>query len=1115
MSESGKHKHKCPAASGRRPEATTKPTLLQDTGGDGQANGFAVTSATAGLTTSGRRYWRSLEELAASKEFQEIVEREFPAAASEWKDDKDGVSRRNFLRVMGASMALAGIGGMTGCSRPPDAKIAPYVNPPESVVPGNPQYYASAMPLGGYGRGVLVESHTGRPVKIEGNPQHPASLGASDIFMQASLLGLYDPDRSQTIEEYGQTGTLDRFLHAFDQFVRRLGKTGTTPGQIASDDDLRRLGRSNVRLRVLTETTTSPTLLNQLQVRLPAVFPKVRWHHYDPIGRDNAREGAKLAFGRDVNVVYGFDKAQRILSLDSNFLADHRAGVRYAADYIARRRLPRQASPDLTMVQAADHTSAWQSRLYVVESTPSITGTMADHRLALRHRQIEGLARILAARLGVAVPPAPGVLGDVDPAWLDALVEDLRTAPKGASLIVAGEYQPPVVHAIAHSLNTALGNAGTTVFYTDALEGNDNAGDVESLRSLLDDMDSGQVDALIILGGNPAYTAPADLEFTRRLLAFSNAASGVQKKFFSVHWSAYNDETSCNCQWHLNATHYLEEWGDVRSFDGAASIIQPLIAPLYDGKSSIELLEALAGNAHGNGYELVRDYWRNTWGVGDFETRWQASLERGVIDRSAAATFQPSLTANPAAWTATPGTAPDVNSLDLVLRPDPTIWDGQFANNGWLQELPKPHNRITWDNPILINPRTAAALGLRNDDVVSLTLGANQVMGAVFLMPGQPEYCLTATLGYGRTRAGRVGNKTDLSGGFDAYRLRTGASPWFVPGIKIQKTNARYRLASVQTQQLMEGRDLVRHGTSLSEFADPQPTKEPPELGANQDPRKFPLTLYPPVKYDGYKWGMTIDQTSCIGCNACVTACQSENNIPVVGKDQVLRERIMHWLRIDTYYSGPASLGDMADAEVYFQPVNCMQCENAPCELVCPVGATVHSSEGLNDMTYNRCIGTRYCSNNCPYKVRRFNFYQYSDQTTATYKLMHNPEVTVRSRGVMEKCTYCVQRIDRARIDAKRLLSSAAQAATAQEKAELETQARAAIGALSTACQQACPTEAIVFGDLNDAQSHAHELKYQGPFKDLDYGLLTELNTNPRTTYLPRLKNPNPRIKGT
>jgi MoCo/4Fe-4S cofactor protein with predicted Tat translocation signal len=978
---------------------------------------------------TGPEYWRSLEELAGSPAFQEALHREFPKGASEWVDS---VSRRGFLKVMGASMALA---GMTGCVKLPLEPIVPYVRQPEEVIPGRPMFYATAMTLGGYANPILVESHLGRPTKIEGNDRHPASLGGTDIFVQASILGMYDPDRSQSVVSMGD----QRSWQSFATAIR---------GPLSAQKNLQGAG-----IRILTPTISSPTLADQMRNFLK-IYPQAKWHVYEPINRDSVLEGSKLAFGQPVETRYDFEKADVIVSLDADFLyAGFPGNVRYIRDFAKRR------NPDGNM-----------NRLYMIESTPTTTGAKADHRVPLRASEIESFARVLATYVGAT--SAGGQQTAEQAKYGEAIAAELKDH-RGSSIVIVGEHQPPAVHAIAHKINEQLGNGGKTVFYSDPIDANP-ANQAESIKELASDIHAGKVDLLVILGGNPAYDAPADLEFTSVL---KNGNIPLR-----VHLGLYQNETAELCQWHINEAHELETWGDARAYDGTVSIIQPLIAPLYQGKSALEFVALLSGQSDVTGYDLVRAYWQKQHSAADFEAFWRKSLHDGWIDGTTL------VTKSVAAKTTVPWSySADPNAVELNIRRDPTIYDGQFSNNGWLQELPKPMTKLVWDNAILIGPKMAERLQIKVEDVVELELNGKKVTGPVWVQAGHPDNSVTVTLGYGRTRAGRVGTAV----GFDAYSLRTTAAPWFAPGLQIRKTGETYKLASTQGMQSMDTPDgghrpLVRE-TTLEEY------RKEPNFAQEEEPAPG-LTLYKPYPYkeEAYAWGMAIDLNSCVGCNNCMIACQSENNIAVVGKEQSVIGRHMHWIRVDAYYQG-----DRDNPKAFFQPVPCMQCENAPCEVVCPVGATNHSSEGLNDMVYNRCVGTRYCSNNCPYKVRRFNFLLFQDWETPQYKMMRNPDVSVRSRGVMEKCTYCVQRINEHKIDAE--------TASVREGKEIKIND----DELKTACQQSCPAGAIIFGNLNDPSSKVSKLKAQSR----NYSLLGELNTRPRTTYLAEVSNPNPELK--
>ncbi|HET6568166.1 MAG TPA: TAT-variant-translocated molybdopterin oxidoreductase [Rhodothermales bacterium] len=981
--------------------------------------------------TDGRMFWRGLEEAAGTAAFREYLEREFPRGASEWGS---GLDRRQFLKLMGASMALA---GLTGCVREPEEEILPYVHPTAALDPGRPLYFATAMPFGGYGRGVLVVSHMGRPTKVEGNPDHPASLGTTDPFMQASVLTLYDPERSQVIRNGEAVVTWDRFVSFMGGALRSMR------------------ARRGAGLRILTGNITSPSLLEQLG-RIQAAYPEARVHAYEPAYSEEPGTPAR----------YQFDRADVILSLDSDFVYGIPASIPYARAYMSRRLVREDR--------------AAVNRLYVAESSPSNTGVIADHRFVVRPSQMRLFARAVANSVG----GNGGVTGGLD-ARLQRAAEivgrDLA-AHRGSSLVVAGGRQVAEVHALARSMNEALGNVGRTVTYPSTPQGLTPS--MDSLRQLVAEMAAGHVEQLVILGRNPVYDAPADLEFLKHL----------KRVPLRIHMGLYEDETSEHCQWHIPESHYLESWGDVRAFDGTASIIQPLIAPLYDSHTAAELCTVFLGDPARTAYEIVRAYWQERLGEESFEAAWQEALRKGVLPEQVSSTGSAE-TAVPVDSTAAPrdsttrsqrgqaeaprnGTAQEEGpgqGLEIQFKPDPTVWDGSFSSNPWLQELPKPITTLTWTNAALIAPATAEEYDVQNGDIVELAFRGRSVEAPVLVLPGQAPDTVTVHLGYGRERGGRLAAGL----GFNAYALRTTDALWFGTGLQMRKTGGHIEMPVTQQHHTMEGGDQVRVGT-LEEF------EENPAFA--QEVIGLPLvneTLYPEYSYPGYKWGMAIDLNTCIGCNACVVACQAENNIPVVGIEGVRRQREMHWIRVDAYYEG-----DLDEPDLYVEPVPCMHCEKAPCEVVCPVGATVHDSEGLNLMVYNRCIGTRYCSNNCPYKVRRFNFFDYTAGKPETYRMVRNPEVTVRSRGVMEKCTYCIQRIAAHKILAE------------------EEDRRVRDGELETACQQACPTEAIVFGDLNDETSRVNRLK-QSP---LNYAMLGDLNTQPRTTYLARVTNPNPQL---
>jgi MoCo/4Fe-4S cofactor protein with predicted Tat translocation signal len=998
---------------------------------------------------SGKQYWRTLEELAEDPHFEELLHREFPRQASEWDESVD---RRDFLKLMAASLAFA---GLSGCKANVQTNIVPYVKQPDGMILGKPLFFATVMPFGADAVGVLVESHEGRPTKIEGNPDHPSSLGATDAMTQASVLNLYDPDRAQTVTYLGEIRTWSAFLDSAQALAAAIKSV------------------NGAGFRILTGTITSPTIADQIQALLK-LYPQAKWHQWEPAVSDGAREGSKLAFGRYVNTVYRPQRAEVILSLDSDFLASGPGHIRYMKEFYRRRKLDEH--------EEVERLSGEMNRLYVVEPTPSVTGSNADHRLPLRASEIEQFARALAAKLGLG---GSGTLSPAAAKWLDTVAQDLQ-GHRGSSLVVAGEQQSAEVHALTHAINAALSNAGNALYYTEPVEANP-VHHLESLRELCADIDAGKVDTLVILGGNPVYDTPHDFDFTSKLRKVRN----------SIQLSPYFDETAEHCQWHIAESHYLETWGDARAFDGTVSVIQPLIAPLYSTRSAHDVLAAFSDKPGIGSYDAVRERLKAANPGVDFEKFWRKTLNDGVVANTAypalggvAAKF------NPASLLPVKPTAPE--ELEFIFRPDPCVYDGRFANNGWLQELPKPVTKLTWDNAALVSPATAEKLALTHSvaarggehgqivsNVIDIALSESKVTAAAWILPGQADGVVVLPLGYGRKKAGYTGTNK----GFNAYAVRASNALWVAPGGKISKTGDDYPLACTQYHFNMEDRKVLRTGT-LEEY------KKNPAFAheGDQQPPKSD-TLYKEFAYPGYAWGMAIDLSGCNGCNACVVACVSENNIPVVGKDQVMRGREMHWIRIDRYYekakshtNDPSSYDEsLGNPPTFFQPVPCQQCENAPCEQVCPVGATAHSAEGLNEMVYNRCIGTRYCSNNCPYKVRRFNFLRFQDWETPQLKLLRNPEVSVRSRGVMEKCTYCVQRINNARIEAEK------------QNREIRD------GEIVTACEAACPSEAIVFGNANDPDSRVAKLKAQ----QRNYSILGELNSRPRTTYLAAVRNPN------
>ena len=975
-----------------------------------------------------RTYWRSLSQLQDTREYRDALEREFPEGASELPD---GITRRDMMMLLGASLSLA---GLAGCRRPVE-EIVPYVAAPEDTLPGIPRHYATTMPFHRSAYGLIVESHEGRPTKIEGNPAHPSTLGASSSRIQASVLGLYDPDRSQSVAQKGAAKSWNDFVAAW----KELAKTHD------ADD--------GAGLAVLTGSYSSPTLA-RLASNLRERYSKMRWTTYDAISDENRLAGLRQVAGRDVDAVLRFDRASVILCLDADPLLSDPEAIRHTRGLADGRR--------------AGAAGGSMNRLYAVEGVYSLTGAMADHRLRLASQQIAAFTAALAARLGASGASTQVEVPGVDRRWIDAVAKDLL-ANRGKSLIVAGDRQPPAVHAAVCALNAHLGNTGQTVTYYETKDA--ALPSSASLSALVSAMKAGTVQTLVILGGNPVFDAPADLDF----------ASAMAKVPHTIVLGHSVDETSERAEWHIPAAHYLESWGDARAAGGTLSIVQPLILPLFGGKSAVELIGLMYAGQDRPGYDLVRETWNDVLGDTDFDKKWNRVLHDGVLAGSelSAVAVDPKAGHVAALARTTAG-----SGLEIVFLPSPSLHDGRFANDAWLQELPDPLTKLTWDNPALVGPKTAQTLGVANQDVVKIDYAGRSLELPIWIVPGMADNVVAVTLGYGRRRAGRVGTGV----GFDTFPLRSSKAPGFDGGATLSKVGRSYPLSTTQNHGSMESRPLVREST-LAELRGPKKEVEAPGPGGVFEEAPQHFSLFNEHTYDkGHQWGMTIDLNACVGCNACMTACQSENNVPVVGKKQVANGREMHWVRVDRYFSGEAD----GNPEVVFQPVPCMQCEDAPCEQVCPVAATVHDSQGLNVMVYNRCIGTRYCSNNCPYKVRRFNFFNFTKDTPDILKLAMNPDVTVRARGVMEKCTYCTQRINRARIDAKLAGHDIRD------------------GDIKTACQQACPASAIEFGDIRDPASRVAKAKAD----PRNYALLDELNTRPRTTYLAKVRNPNPDLEG-
>ncbi len=928
---------------------------------------------------------------------------EFAENASVWPAD---LSRRRFIQLMGASLALVGVENLTGCNRQPRKEIVPYVTPPEAGLDLEKLFYASAFSFEGFARGILVEAHAGRPTKIEGNPSHPDSLGASDVFMQASVLSLYDPDRSRAPTRLGIPSSWRAFEDEWSQQRRALIATH---------------GRGAA---LLTEPSTSPTFLAQVHAWLDA-FPEARWYQHSALPRYD-RNGQQLD--------YNFADADVILAIDGDVLSQHPSALRYHRAFASRRKIrDGHASPN---------------RIYAMESSFTLLGSMADARLPIGPTRLPVLLNRLAANLQTRAPISREGLSIAEAKFLQALSEDIIRS--GAKVMcVVGARADESIDAWANAFHAARGAYGVTVNTLPAVRSDPDPRASGGLSELSKAIDAKAVDTLVVIETNAAYSAPADLDFENKLRRLPR----------SIHLGQHADETAAACKWHLPQSHPLETWSDLRSFDGTVSIVQPLIEPMYATRSDSEVLRTLIGIGNVDSYTLVRDVARGKLPPEDFERSWRQWLDRGMI----ANTASPRGTTPRADLKFPPLEEGSNGSVSLQFAPDPSVGDGRWANNAWLQELPRPFTHLVWDNAALICSALAQRLGVENGQGLRLRTTAGAIEAPALICPGQADKVVTLSLGYGRSRAGTVGDRVGVNG----YAIRSSEALWTAPLLECGKTAGRHPLVTTHGHFSMEGRDLARvvEARSLSQVR--------PEADQNE-------SLYPDTKYKGYAWAMAIDLSSCTGCNACVIACQAENNIPSVGKDQVSRGREMHWIRIDRYYVGPDE-----NPRALHQPVPCMHCEHAPCELVCPVGATVHSSEGLNDMVYNRCVGTRYCSNNCPYKVRHFNFLDYREPTGSTVYLQKNPNVTVRERGVMEKCTYCVQRINAARITAEK------------------ENRRIRDGEIQTACQQACPADAIVFGDLADPQSRVNQLKKE----PTHYALLAELQTKPRTTYLARIVN--------
>lgn len=1019
---------------------------------------------------TGQAYWRSLEEYADSPQFRELLG--YAGTAVDEQQSAGDLSRRRFLQLMGASMSLAGL-TLAGCRRWPEEQLAPYASRPEGHTPGMPTYYATMVERGGAALGILAESYDGRPIKLEGNPKHPCSKGATDPWTQASILTLYDPDRSRSVLE-GKGDSRKRaawanFQSFADQHFADLA------------------GSKSASLAVLAQPSDSPSLAAQKAAFLKK-FPQAKWYEWEPINRDNSLAGSRLAFGQTLRPQYQLDKAEVIACFDADPLFAHPASLKHARDW-ARGRKPEQGK---------------MSRLYVAEPTFTTTGSVADERLPARASAIPSLLQAVAVRLGVIGGEAGSLNGSTQ--WVESLVSDLQ-ASAGKSLIIVGEGQAPEVHALAWAINDKLAALGKTVTLTQEPNQRDQT-QAEQLAELVQRISANKVTSLVILGGNPAYDAPADLDFAAALDRVPN----------SIHLGLYANETSQLCNWHLPQAHELESWGDGRAWDGTVSVRQPLILPLYDGKSDLELLALLQGNKAA-GLDIVRSTITPLLS-GDHEKAWRQVLHTGIL----AGSYK---TANAAAKPAQAIASEKAGEYEVVFQLDASMYDGRWANNGWLQELPSQITKLTWDNAALMAVADFRKLGLKIGDVVKVTANGKELALPAIAVPGQVAGSIVVHLGYGRTSAGHVGNGV----GKNTYQLRTTAG-MHVASATLAATGEHELLAVTAEHDLIDpvgeaavreragakhkSGTLIKEATLAAYLANPSVVHEGSH-GSGIALQLFDPPLESPAKRPGgptafndpHAWGMAIDMSSCIGCNACVVACQAENNIPVVGKEEVARSRELHWIRIDRYFKGDPE----QNPSVVHQPVMCVHCENAPCEQVCPVNASVHDSEGLNLQVYNRCIGTRYCSNNCPYKVRRFNFFDYhakdprgaakpwlnipdmqqQSEIDLIKRMVFNPDVTVRMRGVMEKCTYCVQRIKAATITAKNEFARGER-----------TKPTINDGEVVTACQQSCPTEAIVFGDLNDPNSRVTKMQQS----NRTYKLLNELNTRPRGQHLAKISNP-------
>ncbi len=1017
---------------------------------------------------SRRLYWRSKSQFESDPEFQTFVKDEFLPEVAKAPSQ---ASRRQFMQLMGASIAMA---GLSGCRKPAE-RILPFSKMPEDVIPGIPLQYATAMPFRGIVQPIVVESHDGRPTKIEGNANHPSGSGASGVFEQASILNLYDPDRSQSVLNNGDVATWRSFASAW----RGLPASAS--------------------VAVVAKPSSSPTLAS-LKRQLGTNRP-LKWIDYSPAGDDPEQEGYSQAYGQGIRPRYRFSNARVIVSLDSDFLAPtHRDFIHNTGEYSASRAIE---NPDDAI-----------SRLYAFESQYSITGGMADNRLATRSSDIAAVAAAIADGLGVSHGSSLGRAFSGN-AFVQAVVDDLRDAgPRG--VVVAGETQPAQVHALCAAINNSLGANNTCVDLL--VVGNSTGMKSSDLARFASEVQAEGVDALVFLDVDPLYEAPEVADWNR-------LADSAQ---LSIHVGMHVDATAKACDWHLPMTHYLEAWGDGRSYDGTLSVIQPLIAPLVAGAiSDIELVSFLASGVRNAGYDLVRGQWSAALG-GNLEGGWRRVLHDGFLPGSGYSVFT---------GQAAPANLSGIRSVpqdqtEIVFHVSSTMLDGSYANNAWLLETPDTSTKITWDNVALMSEQTAASLGVQQRlskgkyhvDKVALTVNGQTVEMPTWVLPGIADNSISVTLGHGRsidsirphtrTNFFDLDDYTDVYGrgavgnnvGVNVAPLRP-SNQGRIAAVSASKVAANYLIATTQDHgalvhdsEQVEKRNLFRMETlagyrenptfasdAVPPLAGQEPWEEYPELWEKRHPKETAAYLDNP--YAEYQWGMVIDLNACTGCNTCMVACQSENNVQIVGKEEVSLGREMHWIRLDRYFvSGPEDPD--AYLKMVVQPVPCMHCEDAPCESVCPVAATVHSPDGTNQMIYNRCIGTRYCANNCPFKVRRFNFYNWTKTLPTSVHFAQNPDVTVRSRGVMEKCSYCIQRVRQANI-----------------RSNLEKRP-IADGEVKTACEQACPANAITFGNIKDSASAVSQKRRS----NRRYEMLAELSVKPRTSYLGRVENPNPRL---